>query len=235
MKWQLGHIFSCLLLTSTAFALPSYSAGERLLQATFQAQGLSDQSALEWKLPPNPNSTHHLLFNSVSGLLQRWSNTLHRNGTWYLPRSHDSHMPTLPPSPLGHSIVPATIPAGTILYHGRTDNQVPDVPEWLAFDFENSYVFCIGGPCYVISVQTKRDLRLMYFDGSSAAKIHDGPMDTQDIVAWGKPRLDKLLSERERINVLCDWGQEFGLDGFVRMEYHLCVYVVVYCAAAVGV
>jgi hypothetical protein len=35
---------------------------------------------LEWNLPPKPNSTHHLIFNSVSGLLQRWSNTLHKNG-----------------------------------------------------------------------------------------------------------------------------------------------------------
>ena len=108
------------------------------------------------------------------------------------------------------------------------------MPEWLAFDFEHAYLFC-RGPCYVISVQTKRDLRLVYFDGSSAAKMHDGPMDTQDIVAWGELRPDELPSERERIKILCDWGREFGLDGFVRMEFHLCVYAVVYCAAALGV
>jgi hypothetical protein len=72
----------------------------------------------------------------------------------------------------------------------------------------------------------------MYFDGSSAAKMYDGPMDTQDIVAWGKPQPDKLRSERERIKILCDWGREFGLDGFIRMEFHLCVYAVVHSAAA---
>jgi hypothetical protein len=121
-------------------------------------------------------------------------------------------------------MVPATIPRGTILYHGRTDDHVPDVPDWLAFDFEHAYIFCMGpSGCYVISLQAKRDLRLLYFDGSSAAKMDDGPLDTQDIVARGKPQSDKPTSERERIVLLCDWGKPFGLDGFVRMEFHLSV------------
>ena len=125
---------------------------------------------------------------------------------------------------LGHTVVPATIPIGTILYHGRMDDRVPDVPEWLAFDFDHAYVFCFtASPCYVISLQAKRDLRLLYFDGSSAAKMTDGPMDSQDVVAWGKPEPEKYVSEFERINALCNWGKPFGLDGFVRMVYHLCV------------
>ena len=116
--------------------------------------------------------------------------------------------------------MPVTIPTSTVLYHGRTDNRVPDVPEWFAFDFEQSYLFCVS-PCYVISMHPKRDLRLLYFDGSSASKMDDGPMESQDIVAWGKPWPDKFLAERERINALCEWGKPYGLDGFVRMEYHL--------------
>jgi hypothetical protein len=131
----------------------------------------------------------------------------------------------------GHSIVPATIPTGTVLYHGRTDNRVPDVPEWFAFDFEHSYVFGISS-CYVISVQAKRPLRLLYFDGSSAATMKDGPMDSQDIIAWGKPRPDKYTSDRERLKVLCDWGRPFGLDGFVRMEFHLCASAIAECIVA---
>ncbi|KAH9963331.1 hypothetical protein BC827DRAFT_1383282 [Russula dissimulans] len=52
--------------------------------------------------------------------------------------------------------------------------------------------------------------------------MKDGPMDSQDVVAWGRPRPDKYFSERERLEVLCDWGRPFGLlDGFVRMECHL--------------
>jgi hypothetical protein len=117
------------------------------------------------------------------------------------------------------------------LYHGRTDNHVPDVPEWFAFDFEHAFLFGIS-PCYVISVQAKRDLRLLYFDGASAAKMKDGPMDSQDIVAWRKPRPDKFISERERIKALCDWGKPFGLDGFVRMEFHLCASAIAECIVA---
>ena len=130
----------------------------------------------------------------------------------------------------GHSLVPATIPTGTVLFHGRTDNRVPDVPEWFAFDFEHGYLFCIS-PCYVISMQAKRDLRLLYFDGSSAAKMDDGPMESQDIVAWGKPRPDKYFAERERIKDLCEWGKPYGLDGFVRMEFHLCAFPMAGCIA----
>jgi len=77
----------------------------------------------------------------------------------------------------------------------------------------------------VISLQTKRDLRLLYFDGSSAAKMKDGPMDSQDVVAWGRPRPDKRFSERERLEALCEWGRPFGLDGFVRMEFHFEVMI----------
>jgi hypothetical protein len=230
MKSHLLRIFPFFILATTVLGLPfasePFSAGDKPLQAAFRASALSDQPPAEWQSPPNPNSTHHLIFNSVSGLLQRWSNTLRRNGALGL-----TSIPRLGICQLfrlsifarsGHNIVPATIPAGTILYHGRSNDQVPDVPEWLAFDFEHAYLFCRGA-CYVLSLQAKRDLRLVYFDGSSAAKMEDGPLDTQDIVAWGKPQSDKSFSERERIKALCDWGRPFGLDGFVRMEFHLCV------------
>ncbi|KAH9027495.1 hypothetical protein EDB83DRAFT_1914604 [Lactarius deliciosus] len=127
------------------------------------------------------------------------------------------------PAP-GHSLVPATVPKGTILYHGRTDGRIPSEPDWLAFDFEHAYFFG-RGPSYVISLQAKRDLRLVYFDGSSAAKMKDGPMDSQDVILWGRPQPDKYFSERERIKALCDWGKPFGLDGFVRMEFHFEVMI----------
>ncbi|KAH9028921.1 hypothetical protein EDB84DRAFT_1579259 [Lactarius hengduanensis] len=137
------------------------------------------------------------------------------------PQKWWAHYPH--PAP-GHSLVPATVPKGTILYHGRTDGRIPNEPEWLAFDFEHAYLFG-RGPSYVISLQAKRDLRLVYFDGSSAAKMKDGPMDSQDVILWGRPQPDKYFSERERIKALCDWGRSFGLDGFVRMEFHFEVMI----------
>ncbi|KAH9029285.1 hypothetical protein EDB85DRAFT_2147428 [Lactarius pseudohatsudake] len=206
MLQQLLCVLSFLLAVA-AFVLPSVPSrsSDGPLQATFQVKSgnPTNGSDREWNLPPDLNSTHHLIFNSVSSLLQRWPNTLRRNG---------------------HSLVPATVPKGTILYHGRTDGRIPNEPEWLAFDFEHAYLFG-RGPSYVISLQAKRDLRLVYFDGSSAAKMKDGPMDSQDVILWGRPQPDKYFSERERIKALCDWGRSFGLDGFVRMEFHFEVMI----------
>ena len=81
----------------------------------------------------------------------------------------------------------------------------------------------------MISLQAQRDLHLMYFDGSSAANMDDGTLDSQDVILWGRPRPDKYSAERERIKALCDWGRSFGLDGFVRMEFHLCVHAITEC------
>ena len=86
----------------------------------------------------------------------------------------------------------------------------------------------------MISLQAKRDLRLVYFDGLSAAKMKDGPLDSQDVIAWGRPRPDKYLSEWERIETLCDWGKPLGLDGFVRLEYHLCVHKIADSPVSLG-
>ncbi|KAI9459921.1 hypothetical protein BJY52DRAFT_1148726, partial [Lactarius psammicola] len=206
MMWQLLCVLSCLLATA-ALVLPSVPSrpSDGPLQDTFRVPPDSSTpgSDREWNLSPNPNSTHHLIFNSVSGLLQRWPNTLHRNG---------------------HSLVPATIPKGTILYHGRADPRIPTSPDWLAFDFEFAYIFCLES-CYVISLQAKRDLRLVYFDGLSSGNMKDGPLDSQDVILWGRPRPDKTFLEWERIEALCDWGRPLGLDGFVRMEFNFEVMI----------
>ena len=37
--------------------------------ATFQVYHVSEESFQEWNKPPNINITHHLIFNSVGGLL----------------------------------------------------------------------------------------------------------------------------------------------------------------------
>jgi hypothetical protein len=82
MKWKLHRVFP-LLLATAAVSLPSgrlYRNDDELHQAAFQVQGVSEDSFLEWGVPPHPNSTHHLIFNSVSAFLQRWPNTLRRNG-----------------------------------------------------------------------------------------------------------------------------------------------------------
>ena len=87
MKWGLSPVLLLLLLATAAFSLssslPNHDADGRY-QAAFQTQSLPEVSFSKWELPPNPNSTHHLIFNGVSGFLQRWPNTLRRNGTYDL-------------------------------------------------------------------------------------------------------------------------------------------------------
>ncbi|KAI0270729.1 hypothetical protein BC834DRAFT_529914 [Gloeopeniophorella convolvens] len=235
-------LLPCLLLTASAGAFPSgpsspdkvlYDGSETLrpssaAQVLFgpsqlgeipvsqtaqeleaSAEDPADDSFLDWERPPDPDATDHHIFNAANSLLQRWPNILRRNG---------------------HSIVPATMPAGTTLYHGRTNAKFPTIPEWLAFDFEHAYMFC-RGPCYVLTLQTTRALRLVYFDGTSAGNMRNGTLDTQDVLLWGAPRPDKWLAEWERITALCDWGRPLGLDGFVRMEFH---FEVMLCDVSAG-
>ncbi|GAW04050.1 protein [Lentinula edodes] len=152
----------------------------------------------QWDInvPPFENITGHLIFQSVSSLLQHWPNTRYRNG---------------------HTIVPGWVPIGTILYHGRSDPNYPKGAEWTATDPEHSFQFC-KRPCWHLTVVTTRPLKVLYFDGSSAVKMHGGSMDSQDILLWGGRKAEMVFSEEERLNQLCKWGREFEMDGFVRME-----------------
>ena len=112
---------------------------------------------------------------------------------------------------VGHTITAATV---TILYHGRFNEDRPITLDWLAIDPEHSIVFC-GSKCYLYTYVTTRTLRLVYFDGSSAAKIMYSGV-SQDIVIWGKVRPDMNHNEGVLIQELCRWGRQFKLDGFVR-------------------
>ncbi|KAG5649347.1 hypothetical protein H0H81_004414 [Sphagnurus paluster] len=163
---------------------------------------LQDDNAASWDLDalPSSNNTSHLLYDTINSLLQHWPNTRYRNG---------------------HTLVPGTIPLGMLLYHGTSVPEVPKVPEWLATDPEHSYIFSLGkedtGGWHFTFVTT-RPLKILYFDGSSAAKVRGGALDSQDVLLWGKPIPEWTFNERKRIDGLCDWGRKLGLDGFARME-----------------
>ncbi|KAJ7081125.1 hypothetical protein B0H15DRAFT_855118 [Mycena belliarum] len=191
------HILILVLVT----ALP---AAIRATQAAFQ----SDAQWSDLSASPSPNATGHLIFDTVSSLLQHWPNTRYRNG---------------------HNIVPGTVPVGTLLYHGRKNSSVPAIPEWTSLDPEHSYHFCGSSPtnggdpagCWQLTFVATRPLKVLYFDGSSAANMRGadaGTLDAQDLLVWGEVDPDRWLEERARINAMCDWGREFGIEGYVRME-----------------
>ena len=66
---------------------------------------------------------------------------------------------------------------------------------------------------------TTRPLKIVYFDGSSAAKLPYGSLDTQDLLAWGKASSSKVSNERPRIEKLCKWAKIFDVDAFVRYSF----------------
>ncbi|KAJ6507652.1 hypothetical protein DFH09DRAFT_1436985 [Mycena vulgaris] len=113
------------------------------------------------------------------------------------------------------------VPVGTLIYHGRANNSVPDILEWTATDPEHAYPFCGGPPentnitgCWQFTFVATRPLK-----GA-------GTLDAQDLLVWGKVDASRWLDERARINDLCAWGREFGIDGYVRFildsEIMLC-------------
>ncbi|KAJ7850304.1 hypothetical protein B0H14DRAFT_3452039 [Mycena olivaceomarginata] len=149
--------------------------------------------------------TGHLIFDTTNSLLHQWPNNRYKNG---------------------HMIVPGSIPINTLLYHGRGDSSLPTVPEWTATDPEFAFEFCrdsstandsIAG-CWQLTLVTTRLLKVLYFDGNSAAQMGDGPLDAQDLLIFGKVDPTRAHDVRARINGLCAWGKEFGIDGYVRMQ-----------------
>ncbi|KDR78591.1 hypothetical protein GALMADRAFT_244036 [Galerina marginata CBS 339.88] len=189
-------------LVAGAFFVDATYPGPK--EAAFKSSAFFGTPSLsQWDLTEEPsiNSTSQLIFSTASSFLQHWPNTRYRNG---------------------HSIVPGMIPIGTLLYHGTDKNETPMVPEWTATDPEHSYIFCDGlengRDCWHLTLVVTRPLKVLYFDGSSAAKLVGGPMDSQDLVAWGEVKPNWTFNEKQRITDLCDWGKKFGIDGYLRMQ-----------------
>lgn len=124
-------------------------------------------------------------------------------------------------SNIGQSVVPGTIPIGTTLYHGGLTEQPPPKGEWLAFDAEHAADFARGPTRRLFTFVTTRPLRILYFDGSSAAKLSTGALDTQDLLAKGMIGNNTMREEWGRLDELCGWGRETKIDGCVRMEMSL--------------
>ncbi|KAG1890923.1 hypothetical protein F4604DRAFT_381773 [Suillus subluteus] len=164
----------------------------------------------QWDLGEAPavNSTGHLVFETANSLLQHWPNTRYR---------------------IGHTIVPGTIPVGTLLYHGAlTGPHLPTALDWVSVEPDHSMIFCRGpieSGCWHLTLKVTRPMKVLYFDGSSAVNIPEGTMDTQDLVAWSKMKPEWVDNEEQRIMDLCKWGQKYGVNGFMRMEMNFEVMI----------
>ncbi|KZT56781.1 hypothetical protein CALCODRAFT_496931 [Calocera cornea HHB12733] len=168
------------------------------------AHGESEAST-PWDAPPDRDETGHLIFDGVASLLKHWSNTYHRNG---------------------HNVVPAFVTPGTLLFHGRGDAVSPAIPEWLSLDAEHSLLFANRGNAgHLFTYAATRPLKLLYFDGASAYNLQSGTLDTQDLVIYGNVSTGRW-NPFGRIVDLCEWGKEYEIDGFLRMEFD---FEIMYC------
>ncbi|KAF7959052.1 hypothetical protein EAE96_002569 [Botrytis aclada] len=166
----------------------------------------------EWKLNFSSSAPHY--FASVYGLLQQWPNTFF---------------------PSGHSIVPCEIPPLTKVYHGRRDGEsLPESPEWVSFDIEMAYgIMGSTRNSHLLTFQTTRTAKCVYFDGESATLMGTGRMDTQMLHIYGNVTGPDpnghfgpgLVQEYDRARGLCSWvherslgGRGWGVEGFVRMN-----------------
>lgn len=156
----------------------------------------------------------HLLA-SVSSLLHQWSNTIFPNG---------------------HTLAAVEVPAYTLFYHGLISpdesNPTPPSPEWLAFDLEMAYgIMGSSRNSFLLTYQTTRPIKALYFDGESAALMGLGQMDTQMLQLFGNVSgppgngFMGLGQEYLRAHGLCQWfedaglgGRGWGFEGVVRMN-----------------
>ncbi|KIK19114.1 hypothetical protein PISMIDRAFT_13881 [Pisolithus microcarpus 441] len=96
---------------------------------------------------------------------------------------------------------------------------------------EESTFFCMGpaeNGCWHLTLVMTRPLKVLYFDGSSAAKLDSGTMDTQDVLTWGKGLLDKTWMEQERIAALCEWGNQYRDGNGLVPAFHVRTYSIAY-------
>lgn len=182
-----------------------------------------DDGVIEHYPRLNFSSPAPLIFHSTFSLLQQWPNTLF---------------------PAGHTIAPCKIPPNTNLYHARPNDTFPPSPEWFAFDSAMAYHIRGTFPdSHLLTFRTTKEVKCLYFDGTSAALEYDGSMDSQmlflynhsanvpkDPVYVGQPPRcppggnatdpdsnetlwKPLYGEYLRANRLCDFIKEKNLGG----------------------
>ncbi|KAK0369281.1 hypothetical protein CLIM01_13366, partial [Colletotrichum limetticola] len=124
-----------------------------------------DGGPSSWYARLNYSSPAPHLFASAYGLLQQWSNTVFPNG---------------------HTMAAVEVPAFTLFYHGRMDEEDVPSPEWLAFDIEMAYgIMGSTRQSFMLTYQTTRPVKALYFDGESAALMGLGQLDTQMLHLYG--------------------------------------------------
>ncbi|RDW85192.1 hypothetical protein BP6252_02782 [Coleophoma cylindrospora] len=172
----------------------------------------------------------NFIFNAVHSSMRQWGNSLHHNGLSLYPAIipqgtllyHGAPDAKTPPSFewLAFEIEHAELFAVSWeeAGQGRPSRQsilLSNVEKSTA-DEAHTQEEWIFKPGYLQVYQANRPLRVLYIDGSSAAKAPYGTLDSQDLIVLDKPRSHR--EEMERAEDLCTLAAEWGIDGFIRME-----------------
>ncbi|KAJ7366152.1 hypothetical protein DFH08DRAFT_1002783 [Mycena albidolilacea] len=178
---------------SLVLAMLQYAANADQIPLQTSSDNMATVSPLDSKWTDltaraDANAISQLIFDSVNSILQHWTHTRYRNG---------------------HSIIPGTVPVGTLLYHGRGDNELRRLlfPNGLQ-SIQNTHFHFVG-----FGTEATRTR------GAGSYNLRDaGTLEAQDLLVWGKFDPERWVDERERIDDLCAWGKDFNIDGYLRME-----------------
>ncbi|KAI9147628.1 hypothetical protein HJFPF1_12657 [Paramyrothecium foliicola] len=181
---------------------------------------------------PNHDSARensNFIFNAVHSAGRQWGSSLNHNGLGFLPAVvskgtllyHGDRSDQVPSTlewlafEAEHAGMLATSNKLKSLMIAETPGDA-QVPLDRAADDAQS-----GGNSrgYLHTYRANRDLNLLYFDGTSAAKTLSGTLDAQDhVLLENRSAKRGMEGEVIRAENLCKLATEWGYDGLMRME-----------------
>ncbi|KAK2013415.1 hypothetical protein LZ32DRAFT_604467 [Colletotrichum eremochloae] len=105
--------------TAEPFSLPPLQSDESHARSPSPASSSSSSSSFA-PSPDHARENAAYIFNEVHSAMRQWGSSVYHNGM---------------------GLIPATVPKGTLLYHGTRSNSTPEGFEWLAFEVEHSENF----------------------------------------------------------------------------------------------
>ncbi|EFQ33071.1 hypothetical protein CGRA01v4_13287 [Colletotrichum graminicola] len=107
------------LVSAEPFSLPLPHSDESHVHPPSSSLSSSSPSGFS-PSPDHARENAAYIFNEVHSAMRQWGSSVHHNGM---------------------GLIPATVPKGTLMYHGTNSNSTPEGFEWLAFEMEHSENF----------------------------------------------------------------------------------------------
>jgi hypothetical protein len=105
---------------------------------------------------------------------------------------------------------------------------------FISFDVEHSAMFNVFGWDTLYTYAPIEPLKILYLDGSSAAKSDEGYFDLQVALASGAKKFSRtavVQQDAQMITAICDLVKPYGISGLVRLE---TTFEVAYCDVSDG-